>query len=221
VTRLARRARDVDLASRSQLAKIVTWSFLGGVIGALLGVFGSVQGAWGAGTVVIMAALGWAISFVVPLVASSLSGRAAQVLYAPSGATTPHRQGHSQAESLVARGMFDQAIEAFEVAIARDSRDARPYLELARLHRDRIGRYDAAAFWFKRALREATLTPGEDALTRRELVELYVSRMDEPGKAAPVLARMADELSGTPAAAWAEAELARIRTLIAAPRDPA
>ena len=50
---------------------------------------------------------------------------------------------------------------------------------------------------------------------RRELIELYRGKMDAPTRAAPVLARMAEEYDGTPEGAWAAAELAEVKALIA------
>jgi len=215
-----RRVRDVDVAGRAQLTKIVTWSALGGVVGGLLGVFGSVQGVWGAREIALFAGLGWAISFTVPYVVMTASGSAARVLSTPSGRSTPRKQGFSHAESLAARGMFEDGIAAFEVAIASDPADPTPYLEIARIYRDRLGRYEEAAQWLKRALRDATLSVRADAFARRELVELYVTRMREPAKAAPILAKMAEELRGTPEGDWASAEYERVRATVRGDQVP-
>lgn len=210
-----RRTRDFDTGSRAQLVKIGTWSILGGVLGGLLGVFGSVQGVWGTRTIVLFAAFGWSVSFVIPLAASVLGGRAARTLYTPSGRSTPRRQGYSYAQSLAARGLHRESIAAFEAAIAESPGDATPYVRIARIHRDGLGEPEDAAHWLKRAIREADLSEASGTLVRRELVELYVSRMKEPARAAPILARMAEELRGKPAGAWAADELARVRAMIA------
>ena len=209
----------MDTVGRSQLLRIVTWSSLGGVVTGLMGIFGVVQGGWGIPTVVRLFFTGWAISFAVPFVVWFLSGRAAGRFFAPSGRSTPRRQGHSFAESLAARGLYDEAVAAYEAAIVADPTDPRPYLDLARLHRDRTRRLDEAAHWFKRTLAGPRMSGEAADLVRRELLELYVVGMGAPEKAAPFLARTAAELTGTPAGVWAAERLAEIRTGIAE-RDP-
>lgn len=73
----------------------------------------------------------------------------------------------------------------------------------------------AAARWFRRTLREAATGPGLATLVRKELIELYVHRLAQPERAAPELARMADELAGTPEAEWATRELATVKARMA------
>ena len=210
------RLRDVDAAGRAHLLRILSWSLMIGMVGGFLGIFGAAQGMWGAGTILLMAFIGWAGSFFFPLILSSVSGRAAQTLYAPSGSSTPKQREYSLAESLVARGMYDEAIAAFEEVIAEDPSDPTPYLRIARIYRDRLTGLDQAAGWFKRALDESSLSAGTATLARRELVELYVSRMGEPGRAAALLARTAEERAGTTEGEWAAEELTRVKAMIAA-----
>ena len=214
-----RRTRDTDVGGRSQIAKITTWSFLGGVVGGLLGVFGYVQDAWGIPVVVGLFALAWLISFVVPLIVSLASGRAARVMFAPSGRSTPRKRGHSQAESLVARGLYEEGIAAFREAVARDPRDAGPYLSIARAYRDKLRRFDDAVLWFKQALDRGALTPESRAFVLRELVELCVGKLENPAMAAPVLARYLERHPNDPGAEWASRELQRIKVLIGRERN--
>lgn len=184
------RLRDVDSTKRAQLLKIFTWSLMGGVVGGLMGVLGVVMNGWGPELVPLMALIGWTISFAFPLVLSSL------------------------AESLTARGMYDEAIAAFQAAIAGDASDPTPYLMIARVYRDRLGSFEEAALWFRRALDESTLAAGTATPTRRELVELYV-KMGEPARAAPLLARTAEQRAGTAEGERAARELVRVKATIA------
>ena len=108
-------------------------------------------------------------------------------------------------------GRYRAAVEAFEVAVAEDPSDPTPYLRIARIHRDHLDELEAAASWFRRALRDADMPRGQAGLARRELVELFIHRLKEPARAAPELARMRDEWAGTPEGAWAAEELARIK----------
>lgn len=190
------------------------WSVVGGFLGLLLGVFLWAQGrpVW---IIAVTALIGWAITFFVPLVILRGVGRAGSVLYTPSGRTTPRKREYSLAESYVARGEHRAAVDAFEEAVLEDPTDPRPYLRIARIHRDELAAPEAAALWFKRALAEADTPAGVALLARKELVELYRVRMGEPRRAAPVLARIAEEAAGTPDGAWAAAELARIKAEMA------
>lgn len=211
------RRRDVDAVDRSMLL----WSFVAGALGVLLGgflgVFIRIKGGpvWAA---VLSPLVGAAA--MVGLVRIVVGGgvTAAGTIYSPSGSTTPHKREHSQAESLVARGMYEEAVTAFELAVAEDPTDPWPYLRVARIYRDHLGRLEDAARWFRRAFREAHAAP---SIARKELVELYVHRLKQPAKAAPELARMAEELAGTPEGSWAATELRHVKELMTLDADEA
>jgi tetratricopeptide (TPR) repeat protein len=162
--------------------------------------------------VLVLALAGLLLTFSLPLVLAELGGRAANTLYNPSGAGTPRRREYSQAESLAARGLYQEAITAFEVASAADPTDPTPSLRLARIHRDRLGKHQDAATWFKRALERAEPGSGLALLVVKELVELYAVRLGTPARAAPLLARLAEGRPETPEGAWAADELKRLKT---------
>lgn len=151
---------------------------------------------------------------LLALVITNKAGEASSALYNPSGRTTPPKREYSYAESLVARGAYEDAVTAFELAVAEDASDPTPYLRIARTYRDHLERHEDAARWFRRALRESALAASHAAPVRKELVELYVHRMAAPAKAAPELARMAEDLAGTPEGTWAAEELAHVKGLM-------
>ncbi len=208
-------ARDIDSQERVLRIRALQGAIPGAVLGFLLGRFGSIQWGWGGGIVLAVTLLGGVATYSAILWILHLSGRAASKIYHPSGSSTPRRREYSQAESFAARGDPEAAITAFELAIAEDGSDPTPYLRIARLYRDELKRFDNAAAWFKRALRDARMPAGTATLTRRELLELYEGKMGDPEKAAPMLARMAEELRETEEGDWAREELARIKRLIA------
>ena len=155
----------------------------------------------------------------MPLAISGIGGSAAGQIYNPSGRTTPPKRQYSHAESLVVRGLHQEAIDAFEMAIVEDPSDPTPYLRIARICRDRVGRFEDAAHWFKRALADSTIPPGLAYLATREIVELYMTKLNDPRRAAPILARMADERAGTSEGEWAAAELALVKAEMAKGTD--
>lgn len=208
------RLRDVDTYGRALKLKAAGWAISGAILGAVLGVYGMGWRGWPAILLPVCVVGGWLIAFLVPLAFSSGAGKAAGTLYAPSGKSTPRAKEHSYAESLVARGRYEEAVDAFELAVQEDPADPGPYLRIARIYRDHLERFEDAARWFRRACREAALSPGQAILARREMVEVYVHRLGDPGKAAPELARMAEEMEGTPEGEWAAEELRHVKALM-------
>lgn len=205
--------RDVDQFEQAIRLKALMWSFAGAIMGALMGIFIVVaddeRGIW---IVPVCAIVGWLIAFLGPLGLARAAGRAAGNIHNPSGRTTPAKKEYSQAESYAIRGMHEDAVSAFEVAIAEgDGKDPTPYLRIARTYRDDLARPTDSERWFKRALKESQMPDGQRWLTRRELVELYRGKMGTPAKAAPLLARMAQEREGTREGEWAAAELRSVK----------
>jgi tetratricopeptide (TPR) repeat protein len=161
--------------------------------------------------VVACAALGWACAYFGPILFSNLGGEAIKSIYSPSGSSVPASKQYSQAESLAVRGMFREAIAAFEVAASEHPEDPQPYLRVARLYRDEVGEFEDAARWFKRACRDSEIPAGMESLVVRELVEMYRVKLKQPEKAAPELARFAEARAGTPEGDWAEQELREVK----------
>jgi tetratricopeptide (TPR) repeat protein len=210
---IIKKRRPIELSGdRGIILTALTWSVVGASLGALMGVFGRVLGAdWGVGMVALIAFVGWACAFFGPLLITGTGGRVGRTIHNPTGRSTPHKREYSLAESFAVRGQYEDAITAFEMAIEEDASDPIPYLRIARIYRDDLREPERAAHWFKRALRESRLTDGLRSLTRKELVELYVSHMKVPGKAMPLLARVAEEEEGSADGMWAAGELERIR----------
>lgn len=211
--------KDLDSFESVVRFRVFAWSLVGAFLGFLLGVFLRVQNGGGGWVIVATTAVGWAGSFVLPFLLLRGAGSAGSTLYAPSGRSTPRKREFSLAESYSARGEYDTAVSTFEAAISEDPTDPEPYLRVARLYRDRVKDPAASASWFKRALSEPTMSAGVRSRTRRELVEVYISRLGEPARAMPLLARIADESPDSPDGIWAAAELARIRSRVHGPGD--
>jgi hypothetical protein len=207
--------KDVDQGARAHMVRVVAGSLPGLLLGGFASVVGVAAQDWGLGTAALVTGGTWALAFFVPLGLATLGGRAARQIHNPSGRTTPPKREYSHAESLLARGLHQEAIDAFEMAIAEDPSDSAPYLRIARVCRDHTERFEDATLWFKRALRESAISPGVARLATRELVELYMIKLGDPGRAAPLLARVAEEQAGTAEGTWAARELALVKAGIA------
>jgi tetratricopeptide (TPR) repeat protein len=215
-----RRLRDLDAAQRAMVFQAVGWGGIpGAVIGAFVGWFltlGQRPPAPAAG-ILLGAAFLATVATVIPILLAGSAGRAVLLALGSSGHASPRRKEYSFAQSLVARGLFEKAIAAYEEEVARDPRDPEAYLRIARILKDDLGRLEEAAAWFRRARRDADMAPGQDLRLSRELVGLYRDRMGRPEKALPELARMADRFGSTPDGEWAVRELAEWKKEMAGP----
>lgn len=158
-------------------------------------------------TPVVVAVLVWGI---VQL-ATGGAGRVASMYLGLRGGTTPRPREYSHAQALVAQGRYREAVDAYEIAAAESDGDPEPYLAIARILRDHLDDGTGAAAWFRRARRDARLTPGQQLLVAEELIELYTTRLGEPGRAIPELALICRIVPGTPQAEAAARQLATLR----------
>ena len=206
--------RDLDAAQRALLIRAVAWGGIpGGVIGGFVGWFLTLDSRPPIPILGIFlgAVLTGTLASLFPLLITGAAGRAALIALGSSGHAPGRKKEYSFAQSLAVRGLFDKAIEAYEEAIRADPGDPEPYLRVGWIYRDELDRPDDAARWFRRARREAGLTPGQDLFVSRELVELYRKRLGRPEKALPELARMAETWAGTPDGEWAARELRELK----------
>lgn len=223
MTERGRAPREIDSAERAQRLHALVYSLAGGIVGAAAGVYaGTRQG--GLVAVVLGLVLGLGLGFSVAYVAARLivesAGRFAELLYNPSGRSTPTRPEYSYAASLAARGRIEDAIAAYELSALENPHDPEPCFRIARLYRDALGRYEEAIAWFRRAREAAGAEAGPQVLATREILEVCTSKLDDPLRAAPDLARLADRFGGTPAGEWARSELLEIKGWGRSPKSP-
>ena len=138
-----------------------------------------------------------------------------QQIHAPSGDSTPYKREYSYEKSLVARGQYEQALAAFELAAIEFPDDPDPYFEAARLCKNDLDRPEDAITWYRRARSDANLSHGQEFLAMQEIVELYVRKLKNPRRAIPELAMLADRFPDEPAGQAAKKELVEIREMLA------
>ncbi len=196
--------KNVDQVERVYMLRILTFSVpAGGFVGLLAGSR--------IGHPVLGLLVGAALAALIPKAIVEAAGKMGGTLYSPSGSSTPHKREYSLAASLAIRGEFAKAAAAYELAISEYPEDPEPYLCLARLLRDELGRHEEAARWFKRARSDSKISDGQALLASRELIELYTVQLREPAKAAPELACLAEKYDGTPEGDWARDMLAEVK----------
>lgn len=215
------RLQDSDASARVRRLRAFVWALPGAFIGFLGGFYVAVQlgGPGAAFYPLVGGAAAGAITYLAVMLISDAAGSAAAVIYNPSGSSVPYERQHSYAASLAARGQHEDAVLAYELIVAEHPGEPEPYLRLARLLRDEMGRYEDAARWFRRARTETVLPPAREVLVSRELIELYRDWLDAPLKAAPELARLAEMHGDTPDGEWAARELAGVKEVIRARRS--
>lgn len=200
------RLKDRDAAAAVNRARALLYAGAGGFIGLLGG--GFKFGPLGA---LVGAILGYA---AVYFAIQGLSGGAAQAvgqIYHPSGASTPYRRQYSEPQSLALRGLFQEAIDCYQSYVAEFPEDPEPCIGIARIYRDHLKRYEDAVQWFRRARQAAGIQTGQELLVTREIIELYQGKLDQPRRAIPELARLAERFAGTREGDLARAELEQLR----------
>lgn len=118
---------------------------------------------------------------------------------------------YSQAQSLVIRGAYREAVELYAAEAAANPKDPEPLILAARVLRDHLHDPAAAAERLLRARHIDRITPRHDVTVVRELVDLYEGPLRDPRRAMPELARIAATYPETSAATWARNTLGRLR----------
>jgi tetratricopeptide (TPR) repeat protein len=206
--------RDFDSGERAQRLLLITWSLIGGMIGAFMGSLGAATGRFpiavgvGGGLVI-----GATLVFVLASVVGGAAGKGMGSVLNPSGRSTRGSSELSLAESLVVRGRYGDAAAEYRRQAELAPADAEPRLRLARLYRDRLDDPELAVQWFRLA-RDAATDTALELLAVRELVDLFENRFASPGRALPELARYVELRSDAAGAEWAHREMARLRATI-------
>jgi tetratricopeptide (TPR) repeat protein len=199
---------DRDVAESMYRLKTLLWSSVGAGLGALIGTFYSLRADGPALLYIILfAVLLWALVYFGTLFVANRVGSIGSSVYFQGGGSTPARREYSLAESLVARGRYDEALAEYERNVTQHPDDVELQLRIARLQRDAMQQPEAAAQSFRRALAIRGISPAFDALATRELIELYAYRMKQPRRAIPELARLTDRHTDPNVVQWARREL--------------
>ena len=148
--------------------------------------------------------------YVVAMQVVRKSGQLAERIYNPSGRSTPSRPEYSYVQSLIAHGRFEAAVAGFRRIPDESPADPEPHLRLARLLRDELVRHEEAIAAFRKA-RESTTDANAAMMATREIMETAATKLEEPRRTMPELARLAHDHAGTPAAEWARERLRELK----------
>lgn len=215
--------KDTNLAARAFRLQGIVW----GAYVAAITIFVSSIAAGIAGIgppVIYFMWLGGVLAGVlVSIISLNVAGGGAAVMgkiHNPSGKSTPAVREYSRAQSLVKRGQYSEAVDAYEVAVVEFPEDPDPYIRIARVCRDQLRDYERSLQWFKRARVDAAIDMGRDLVVSQEIIELYRKKLETPRKALPELARIIERFPKHPQAEAAKRELERLRAELRAESGP-
>ncbi len=202
--------RDTDSAETAFRMRAFAYGLMVGALGGGAGflIFGKVAYA-----LLSFVVVGTVVYFASLLVAEH-GGRVGAAIYQPTGSSTPAVREYSHADSLVARGQYAEAVEAYRQLAVEYPADPEPRLRQARVLRDHHHAFEDAVTVFRQVLQMAALRPETELAVLRELVELCIQKQQQPQRALPYLARITEKFSGTSTAAWARREAREIKDLM-------
>ena len=202
----ARAPRTRDAAESMFRLKRLLWSLSAGIAGAMVGVYfrSALLG-------LILAPICVALSYVISGVLVEGAARGMQVFYAPSGSSTPASRGWSREEALVLQDRAAEAATLYEAATFDDPGDPEPFLRLARLHRDHLGKPGEAVRWYRVARETTRITRPQALAAAVELVELC-RREHRLAEAEPELRWIVAHFPGTPSGDLSRLDLEAVHT---------
>jgi hypothetical protein len=199
------------MADRIGMGALAALAWEVGIVGGLIFLFTSVLGA----PVVPAVALAFGVGVVYSLgtdylVFGSGADHMANLLGLGRGWSGPREPDYTYAEALEKRGDLEGSVEIYKEAIFTNRRNPQAYLRLANI-RARAGLHEEAIDILRRALATARFTPHEEAMTIREIHEIFSTKLGDPARAAPDLARYLERQPPEAYGKWARSELAYIK----------
>lgn len=203
-----RRLKDVDHTDMIYRMRSAPFAFIFGLLAA-----GGASVAHMPWYLVILVGIGaFCAVLFLPTYLANKTGDVGAAIYTPSGRSTPSIAEYSLAESMVARGRYDDAAEAYGLLSEDYPHDPEPPLRYARLLRDKMQRFEDAATWYKRALAVEDIKEATEVAATRELIELYTHKLKTPERALQYLSKIPEKYPNNPAAAWARQEYLEIKS---------
>lgn len=199
------------IADRIGLGAVAALAWEVGVVGGLIFLFTSVLGAPVVPAVTLAFGVGVVYSLGTEyLVFGSGADHMANLLGLGRGWSGPRAPDYSHAEALEKRGDLEGAAGIYKEAIFTNRRHPLAYLQLANI-RASAGLHEEAIDILRRALATARFTPHEEAMTIREIHEIFSTKLGDPARTAPDLARYLERQPPEEYARWARRELAYIK----------
>lgn len=188
----------VDAAERAQFLSLFIRVVIFGMPLLMAGeAMGAGRGWYGGGVLLLLFLLNIPFLFLATGLLFGLMDKAAAGFTQTvlGGGNIPPDPAHSGCESLVARGFYREAAEAFAAHIAAHPKDNLARVKLAEVHRSHLGAPDVAERLYLEVRRNAP-GPREEMLVANLLIELYRAT-GQRGRLMSELARFAERYRGT------------------------
>ncbi len=208
------KVKDTNLAERAFRLQGIVWGAYVAAITIFVSSIAAAIAGIGPPVIYYMWLGGVLAGVAVSILSLNISRGGAAVagkLHNPSGKSTPAVREYSHAQSLSKRGLYSEAVDAYELAVAEFPEDPDPYIRIARMYRDGLEDYERSLQWFKRARVDAAIDMGRRLMVSQEIIELYRNKLDTPRKALPELALLVERFPEHPQAETAKRELERLR----------
>jgi hypothetical protein len=157
----------------------------------------------------VAAAMGGTAWLIRAIVIEGSGDLARRIFMGADQGTTPE---YSVARSHQVAGRHEAALAAYMVGAEAYPDDPTPLIEGARVLRQELGRPEEAVALLGQARAIPQLDQRDENLIDQEMVDLFTGPLDQPHRALPILARMAEIRAGTRPGEWAGRRLARLRT---------
>jgi hypothetical protein len=201
-----------DASERAQFLKLIVWLVPSGIFVAMLAeLFAYATSRIGGGVLLTLVLLNPFIMFGAALVVFWFMDRwaagFAQMVFA--GGNLRHEAEHSGIESLVARGFYQEAADAYRAHLGSHPGDHAARFKLAELYRAQLVAPDEAERLYLE-IRQGKPTARQEMLSSNMLIELYraTGRRD---RLVVELARFADKWKGTRAGESAAMALREVK----------
>jgi len=159
---------------------------------------------------IVMAVVAGLVPYALSLWMANSAGAAWHHVMS-SGASTPYEEQFSWQESLVMRGLVDDALASYESIIAERPAMASARLRAAALYASRGGNPQRAAELLRAVMCMPKVSARDDIAASNRLIELLMGPLGEPGRAMVELRRLIDRHPGTDAAARARLTLSELK----------
>lgn len=139
------------------------------------------------------------------------AGRAAAMIYAPTGNSTPAQDSFSPQLAMAMRGNVPAALAGFEALMAGAPEDPAVRLAAAEMYATRGGDPARAAELYRQARLLPGATRGDEMAATNALIDLYRGPLADPARMRSELRRLADRFAGSPHAEMAKRALLEMK----------
>ena len=150
------------------------------------------------------------LAMFVGLRSGTLAGQASEHVYM-GGSSTPYQDGFSVEQALVMQRDYAGALHLYEQRIIATPLDVRVLVAAADLYGTHGENPTRAAELYRTVQRLADVPPGQDIYASNKLADLYLGKLDEPGRALVEFRRLIHRYPGSTTEKFARIALGNLK----------